>query len=104
MRREKIEVEYRELPAVVDAEAAMASDAPRCFSPRDSRQVSGFDYEYGNEAAVNRGVLARRARHAAIARQTRVVGNPMEPKAALAAYDAASENLRPLLALPREFR
>ncbi len=86
---EKIEVEYRELPAVVDAEAAMASDAALLYA-----EIPGnvcFDYEYGNEAAVNEAF----SRAAHVTRlsldSTRVVGNPMEPKAALAAYDAASE-------------
>jgi len=32
MPAEKIEVEYRELPAVVDAEAAMASDAALLYA------------------------------------------------------------------------
>jgi len=86
---EKIEVEYRELPAVVDAEAAMASDAALLHA-----EIPGnvcFDYEYGNEAAVN-GAFSRAAHVTRLSLDsTRVVGNPMEPKAALAAYDAASE-------------
>src|SRR3989442_12290551 len=48
---EKIEVEYRELPAVVDAEAAMAGDAAVLYA-----EIPGnvcFDYEYGSEAAGN---------------------------------------------------
>ena len=67
----------------------MASDAALLYA-----EIPGnvcFDYEYGNEAAVNEAF----SRAAHVTRlsldSTRVVGNPMEPKAALAAYDAASE-------------
>src|SRR5712675_3551754 len=47
---EKIEVEYRDLPAVVDAEAALAPGAEQLYP-----QIPGnlcFDYEYGDEAGT----------------------------------------------------
>ena len=85
---EKIEVEYRDLPPLVDAEAALANGAPQLHA--DIPGNLSFDYEYGNEAAVNEAFA--RAAHVTrvVLDSTRVVGNPMEPKAALAAYDAAS--------------
>ena len=86
---EKIEVEYRDLPAVVDAAEALAPGAEQLYP-----QIPGnlcFDYEYGDEAATE----AAFARAAHVTRVTldskRMVGNPMEPKACLAAYDAAAD-------------
>src|SRR5205809_8016250 len=80
---EKIEVEYRDLPAVVDAEAALAPGAEPLYP-----QIPGnlcFDYEYGDEA----GTEAPLARAAHVTRVTldsqRIAGNPIEPKPSLAA-------------------
>ncbi len=86
---EKIAVEYRDLPAVVDAEAALAPGAGQLYP-----EIPGnlcFDYEYGDEAGTN-SALARAAHVTRITLDSkRMVGNPMEPKACLAAYDAASD-------------
>jgi aerobic carbon-monoxide dehydrogenase large subunit len=85
---ERIEVEYRELPVVVDAEAALAPAAPQLHA--DAPGNLAFDYEYGDEAKTA-DVFAKAAH---ITRLTldaaRIVGNPMEPKACLAAYDPAT--------------
>ena len=57
------------------------------------RQIPGnvcFEYEYGNEAAVKEA-FGRAAHVTRVSLESqRIVGNPMEPKACLAAYDAAS--------------
>jgi carbon-monoxide dehydrogenase large subunit len=86
---EAITVEYRDLPALVDAADALASAAP-VLHPEIPGNLC-FDYEYGNEAATNEAF----ARAAHVTRLTldsqRVVGNPMEPKACLVAYDAATD-------------
>ena len=73
---EKIEVEYRDLPAVVDAAEALAPGAEQLYP-----EIPGnlcFDYEYGDEA----GTEAAFARAAHVTRVTldsrRMVGNPME--------------------------
>jgi carbon-monoxide dehydrogenase large subunit len=83
---EAIEVEYRDLPAVVDAEAALEPGAPRLHD--DVPGNLSFDYEYGDEKAANEAF----ARAAHVTRleldSTRVSGTPMEPKACLAACDA----------------
>jgi carbon-monoxide dehydrogenase large subunit len=74
---EQIEVEYRDLPTDVD----LYPDIPGNIC---------FEYEYGNEAAVKEAF----ARAAHVTRVTlesqRVIGNPMEPKACVAAFDPAS--------------
>jgi carbon-monoxide dehydrogenase large subunit len=85
---EAIEVEYRDLPAVVDAEAAIAPGAPQLHD--DIPGNLAFDYEYGDEKAAEDAF----ARAAHVTRleldSTRVSGTPMEPKACVAAYDANS--------------
>jgi len=87
---ETIEVEYRELPVVVDARAALEPGAPQLHD--DIPGNLSFDYVYGDEQATE----AAFARAAHVTRleldSTRVSGTPMEPKACLAAYDARSES------------
>jgi aerobic carbon-monoxide dehydrogenase large subunit len=85
---EAIEVEYRDLPAVADAQAALEPGAPQLHE-----SVPGnlsFDYEYGDERAT--GEAFARAAHVTRLSldSTRVSGVPMEPKAALAGYDAGT--------------
>jgi carbon-monoxide dehydrogenase large subunit len=85
---ERIEVEYRELPAVVDAADALAPGAPQLHD--DIPGNLAFDYEYGDEKAAEEA-FARAARVTRLTiESTRVVGNPMEPKSCVVAYDAAS--------------
>ena len=85
---ERLEVEYRELPAVVDETEALSAGAPQLHDAIPGNLC--FDYEYGDEAAV----AAAFAGAAHVTRlsldSTRVSGNPMEPKACVAAWDAAS--------------
>jgi carbon-monoxide dehydrogenase large subunit len=85
---EAIEVEYRDLPPVVDEEAALAPGAPQLHADIPGNLC--FDWEYGDEAGTEQAF----ARAAHVSRLTlesnRMVGNPMEPKACLAAYDPAT--------------
>jgi carbon-monoxide dehydrogenase large subunit len=82
---ELIVVEYRDLPAVVSAELAVAPGAPRVHDGVPENIV--LDYESGDEARA-RAAFDNAAR---VVRLTvdlsRVVANPMEPRACLAAYD-----------------
>ncbi|MBM3619480.1 MAG: xanthine dehydrogenase family protein molybdopterin-binding subunit [Alphaproteobacteria bacterium] len=83
---ELVEVDYHPLPAVSDSARAIAPDAPALWDDRP------------DNLAVDAEVGARDAVAAAFARAThivrldsliqRVTGVPMEPRAALAAYDA----------------
>jgi carbon-monoxide dehydrogenase large subunit len=85
---EQIEVEYRELPVVVDAEEALAPGAPLLHD-----DISGnlaFDYEYGNEKAAGEALAGAAHITRLTLDSTRVSGTPMEPKACVASYDAAS--------------
>jgi carbon-monoxide dehydrogenase large subunit len=85
---EAIEVDYRDLPAVVNAEAALAPGAPQLHD--DLPGNLAFDYEYGDEKAAEEAFA--RASHVTRLEldSTRVSGTPMEPKACVVAYDAAS--------------
>ncbi|MBX9740369.1 MAG: xanthine dehydrogenase family protein molybdopterin-binding subunit [Beijerinckiaceae bacterium] len=86
---ELIAIEYRDLPALVDAEAALAPSAERIYAEFESNL--SFDYEYGDEAATEAAMKA--ATH--VTRLTldvpRLVANPMEPKSGLVAYDASCD-------------
>ena len=85
---EAIELEYRDLPAVVDAEAALEPGAPQLHA-----EIPGnlsFDFEYGDESAAQEAFA--RAAHVTRLKleSTRVSGTPMEPKACAVTYDPQS--------------
>ncbi len=86
---EAIVVDYRDLPAVIAAEDADKVGAPLLHESVPNN-VS-FDYEYGDAAATEAGF----AKAAHVVKLTlhaqRIVGNPMEPKACVATYDAAND-------------
>jgi carbon-monoxide dehydrogenase large subunit len=92
---ERLEIDYEILPAVVETEAAARGDAPRIHDdPRSAaRSNVCFDAELGNAAAT----AAAFARAAHVTRfetwVQRVTGVPMEPRAALAAFDPATGRL-----------
>jgi carbon-monoxide dehydrogenase large subunit len=88
---EAVEIDYEELPAVVATAAAARQDAPLVHDERNgARSNVCFDAEVGDAQATN----AAFARAAHVTRfETwiqRVTGVPMEPRAALAAFDAAT--------------
>src|SRR4029079_14461100 len=86
---EAVAVEYKELPAVVSARDALAKGAPQLHDTVPGNVV--LDYTGGDEAATN-AAFARAARVVKMtASHTRVVGNPMEPRAAMASWDPASQ-------------
>ena len=81
---ELIGIEYRDLPAMVSAEQALAQGAPRVHDSVADNTV--LDYESGDEAKTR---LAFDGAHRIVKLTvdlSRVVGNPMEPRACLAAY------------------
>lgn len=82
---ERIAVEYAALPAVADAAAALEPGAPVIHDCVPGNLC--FDFDYGDEAATDAAFAA--ATHVVRLTLTsrRVVGNPMEPKAALARWD-----------------
>jgi len=86
---EQIEVEYRELPVVVDAEYALAPGAPLLHEGIPGNLA--FDFEYGNEVLTAEALAAAAHVTRLTLDSTRVSGTPMEPKACAAAYDAATQ-------------
>ena len=93
---ERLAIDYEVLPAVVETAAAARQDAPLVHERMHDDTRSGahsnvcFDAEIGDAAAT----AAAFARAAHVTRfecwVQRVTGVPMEPRAALADYDAAS--------------
>jgi len=86
--RELIDVEYRDLPAVATFDAAVRAGAPQLH--HDVPGNLAFEYESGDEQAV--AAAFARAKH--VSRVTmesqRLVGNMLEPRACLVAFDSAS--------------
>ena len=84
---ERIVVDYEPLPVVTDAKAAAEKGAPRLYDDLPNVMI---DAEVGDAAAT----AAAFARAAHVTRLdtwiNRVTGVPMEPRAALGVYDAAS--------------
>ncbi|HEX6321335.1 MAG TPA: xanthine dehydrogenase family protein molybdopterin-binding subunit [Burkholderiales bacterium] len=85
---EAVSVDYGDLPAVVDAREALKPGAPQLHEGVPGNLV--LDFAGGDEAAT-RAAFERAAHVVRLeAYHSRVVGNPMEPRAAMAAYDAAA--------------
>ncbi len=85
---ERVVVEYRDLPAVVSGPEALAPGAPLVHDAVPGNLV--LDYESGDEAKA-RAAFEGAARVVKLSLDiSRVVGNPMEPRACLAAYDAGA--------------
>jgi carbon-monoxide dehydrogenase large subunit len=81
---ELVAVEYRDLPAVVSAADALAPGAPLVHASVPGNMV--LDYESGDESGTKEA-FAKAARVVELTVDiSRVVGNPMEPRACLAAF------------------
>jgi carbon-monoxide dehydrogenase large subunit len=86
---EAVVVDYEDLPAVTTAEQAIAPGAPQLHPGAAGNVV--LDWAGGDEAAVN-AAFAKAAKVVKLAAyHSRVVGNPMEPRAAMGAYDKAQD-------------
>ena len=85
---ERVAIDYEVLPAVVETIAAARQDAPRVHDSAKSNVC--FDGELGDAAATD--LAFARAAHVTRFETwvQRVTGVPMEPRAALAAYDPES--------------
>ncbi len=86
---EAVTVDINALPAVVDMRAAARPDAPQLYA--DVPGNLSLDYHYGDAQKTEAAFKA--AHHVTRLSMTnnRVVVNPMEPRAAVAAYDAGAE-------------
>ena len=86
---ELIEVEYEDLPAVVDPAAALEPGAP-IIHPEIAGNLA-LDWEVGDEARTKEAFA--KARHIVTLRayNNRVIAQPMEPRACLAIHDEAND-------------
>jgi aerobic carbon-monoxide dehydrogenase large subunit len=85
---EQVAIDYEPLPAVTGTREATEAGAPRVWD--DSPSNVCVDSEAGDAAAVE-AAFARAAHVVGLeTRVNRVTGVPMEPRAAVAVYDAAS--------------
>ena len=85
---EAIEVDYEALPIVISAEAAVATDAPQLYETHPGNVV--VEARMG-DAAATEAAFARAAHVVRLeTRIQRVTGVPMEPRACLATFDAAT--------------
>jgi len=88
---EAIAVDYDALPAVVDSRAAIAPDAPQLFDHIPGNIVFDWDNDMG-DAKATEAALAKAAHITTLELvNNRVVANSMEPRNAIADYDAASD-------------
>src|SRR4029078_5661024 len=87
---EAVVVNYEELPAVPDVKAAIKSGAPQLHPEAPGNVV--YDWHLGDEAG-GKGAFAKAANVVTIdLTNNRLVPNAMEPRAAIADYDAAEEH------------
>src|SRR5271156_5884432 len=88
---EKVVVDYEVLPAVVDSMKAAAKGAPLIHETAPSNTI--YNWHIGDPDATNTAL--KNAKHVTTLEfiNNRLVPNAMEPRAALAEYDAASGNL-----------
>lgn len=85
---ELVEIQYRELPAITNGEAALAPGAPQLDEAVPGNLV--FESETGDEQAV--AAAFKNAAHVTRLKvlSTRVSPSPMEPRAALVRFEPAS--------------
>ena len=87
---EAVVVDYEVLPHVVDAVSALKDGAPQLHPEAKNNMI--YDWEIGEGAATD-AALAGSAHVTEIEiYNNRLVPNPMEPRAALANYDAAEDH------------
>src|ERR1700728_2242189 len=87
---EAVAVDYEELPAVVDMRDAVASGAPQLHPEAPGNII--YDWTIGDEAATEAAFKSAANVVALDITNNRLVPNPMEPRAAIAEYDAAEEH------------
>jgi aerobic carbon-monoxide dehydrogenase large subunit len=86
---ERMRVEYEPLPAVTNASAAVAPDAPRLYDERTSNLI--IEAEVGDRARTDTAFAGAAHTVRLESWVQRVTGAPMEPRTVLAEYDPASE-------------
>src|SRR3546814_8078165 len=88
---ESIDVSYTPLDPVIDLAAALAPGAPRLHE--EAADNICLTWEKGDAAAVEQGFAQAAHRVRLEVRQSRLLPNPLEPRAALGDWDAAGGRL-----------
>src|SRR5688572_4485536 len=86
---EAVMVGYEDLPAVIEAQAALAPGAPLVHDGVPGNLV--LDFEGGNAAATDAAFREAARVVRLTAYHSRVIGNPMEPRGGIGAFDASSD-------------
>ncbi len=86
--RELIDIEYRDLPAVVTFDAAVTEGAVQLHD--DVPGNLAFEYESGDEQAAAAAFARAKYTSRLTVESQRLSGNMLEPRACLAEFDAAS--------------
>jgi len=84
---EQVEVEYQELPAVVDPAATQAPGAPQIHAEAPNNTI--YQWALGDKDAVDRAFAGATHRVEIDLINNRLVPNAIEPRAATAIYDRA---------------
>ena len=88
---EAVEIQWEELPAVIDLQDAIKEGAPQIHPEAEGNII--FDWELGSGAAEVDAAFARAAHVTKMdIVNNRLVPNAMEPRSALGIYDAAEEH------------
>jgi len=85
-------VEYDELPAVTDVVAAMRPGAPKVFDALPDNEAAAM--RYGDAAATQAAFDRAAVRVAVDIHNQRLAPSPLEPRAVLAEFDAATQRLQ----------
>ena len=88
---EKVKVDYEVLPAVVDPAKAQAKGAPQIHPDIANNTI--YQWHLGDQKAVDAAFAAASHVTKLDIVNNRLVPNAMEPRAALAEYDAGTDNL-----------
>jgi carbon-monoxide dehydrogenase large subunit len=87
---ETVNIDYEELPAVVEAVDALKSGAPQIHPEAAGNLI--FDWEIGDGAAVDKAISEAAHVTEIEIRNNRLSPNPMEPRATLGIYDTAEDH------------
>ena len=87
---ERVAIDYEDLPVFTEAADANATGAARIHD--DVPDNLAFEYEYGNREAAGQAMAGAAHVVRVALRAQRIAGNPMEPKSAVASYDAAADS------------
>ncbi|WP_254533041.1 xanthine dehydrogenase family protein molybdopterin-binding subunit [Natrinema gelatinilyticum] len=86
-----IDVDYERLDSVTDPEEAIQEDAPTLFE--DYPDNVAYDWEFGDEEEVDAVFEEAAYTASATVNEQRLIPDPLEPRAAIADYDSASNQL-----------